>query len=217
MKNNNLKPAGTPAWFPVALFAIVLVVMFWRSFLPDYVFFNNDGPLGVQNAAWVKMPAGVTGMWVDLNYLGNSGGAYTPSLTAMFHSLFSPLFYAKFFQMFDLFIVALGTWMLFRALKLSPLASTLGALAAMLNSTYFSTACWGVGTQEIAVGMNSFALALIVGCSSSTPIVVRWVRLMLAGMCVGVNVMEASDIGALYSLLVALFVFVHALADGEGA
>jgi len=216
MKNLNQGRAATSAWPAVALITIVLAALFWRSFLPDYVFFSNDGPLGVQNAAWLQMPGGVTGMWVDLNYLGNSGGAYTPGITAMLHVLLSPIYFAKFYAPVALLILGLGAWTLFRQLKLSPQAACLGALAATLNSTFFSTACWGVASQEIAAGMNFFALALIVGCTSNTPVLVRAARLMLAGLCVGMNVMEAADIGALYSMLIALVVFVHALVEGEG-
>ncbi|HEX4349226.1 MAG TPA: hypothetical protein VH251_02505, partial [Verrucomicrobiae bacterium] len=217
MKNLKNTRAATTGWLAVGIIVAVLAVLFWRSFLSDFVFFSNDGPLGVQNAAWGQMPSGMTGIWVDLNYLGSSGGADTPSITAWLHTVLSPIYFAKFYPMATLLILGLGAWTLFRELKLTPLAASLGALAAMLNSTFFSTACWGVSSQEIAAGMIYFAAALIVGCHSTTPLLVRWTRLILAGLCVGMNVMEAADIGALYSMLIALFVFVHALVDGEDA
>jgi hypothetical protein len=217
MKNLKQTPLAKTGWLAIGLIAAVLAVLFWRSFLPEYVHFSNDGPLGVQNAAWVQMPGGITGMWVDLNYLGQSGGAYTPGITALLHVLLTPVGYAKFYAPIGLLILGLGAWTFFRQLKLSPLAAALGALAAVLNSTYFSTACWGLASHEIAIGMNFFALALVVGGNPTTPALVRWTRLALAGLCVGINVMEAADIGALFSMLVALFVFFHALAEGEGA
>jgi hypothetical protein len=217
MKNLKQTPAAKTGWLAVGVIAAMLVVLFWRSFLPEYVHFSNDGPLGVQNAAWVQMPGGITGMWVDLNYLGQSGGAYTPGITALLHVLLTPLGYAKFYAPIGLFILGLGAWTFFRQLKLSPLAAALGALAAVLNSTYFSTACWGLASHEIAIGMNFLALALVVGCTTATPTSVRWTRLALAGLCVGINVMEAADIGALFSMLVAIVVFFHSLTEGEGA
>ncbi len=217
MKNLKQTPPARTGWLAIGLIAAVLALLFWRSFLPDYVHFSNDGPLGVQNAAWVQMPGGITGMWVDLNYLGQSGGAYTPGITGLLHVLLTPVGYAKFYAAIGLFILGLGAWTFFRQLKLSPLAAALGALAAVLNSTYFSTACWGLASHEIAIGINFFALALVVGCNPTMPALVRWTRLALAGLCVGINVMEAADIGALFSMLVALFVFFHALAEGEGA
>ena len=216
MKNSKQTPVASSGWLAVGTLVAVLIVLFWRSFLPDYVFFSNDGPLGVQNSAWIRMPAGLTGMWTDLNFLGTSAGAYTPSITGIIHILLSPVYVAKFYPVLALFVMGLGAWTLFRELKLSPLAALLGALAAMLNSTFFSTACWGVSSQEIAAGMDFFAVALVVGCRGDLPALICWARLMLAGFCVGINVMEAADIGALYSVMVALFVFFHALSESSG-
>ena len=217
MKNLKQASAAKTGWLTIGLLAAVLAVLFWRSFLPDYVHFSNDGPLGAQNAAWLEMPGGITGMWVDLNYLGQSGGAATPNISGILHMLLSPGGYARFYSPIGLFILGLCAWLFFRQLKLSPLASILGAFAAMLNSTYFSTACWGLASQQIGVGMCFLALALVVGRSPAMPRSVRWTRLALAGLCVGLNVMEAADIGALLSMLTALFIFVHALTEGEGA
>lgn len=213
----NRKKTGSNGFYAILFLAIIVAILFWRSFQPAYVFFSNDGPLGVQNAAWQAMPGGITGMWEDLNYLGNNAGTITPDVTALLHLFLKPLGYAKFYPVIALFILGLGAWTLFRQLKLSPLAAFLGALAAMLNSTFFSAACWGVASQEIAAGMDFFAVALVVGCHPGMTPTVRWARLALAGFCVGVNVMEAADIGALYSIMVALFVFFHALFEGEGS
>ena len=55
--------------------------------------------------------------------------------------------------------------------------------------------------------MDFFALGLVVANTRETPWLIRWVRLALAGLCVGMNVMEAADVGALYSMFVAAFVF----------
>ena len=41
-------------------------------------------------------------------------------------------------------------------------------------------------------------------------------RLALAGLCVGINVMEAADIGALYSMLIAAFIFFKSITDENG-
>jgi len=50
MKNQKKTSAAKNGWLTVGLFAAVLAVLFWRSFLPDYVHFSNDGPLGSQKA-----------------------------------------------------------------------------------------------------------------------------------------------------------------------
>lgn len=216
-ENKTAAGSASRSIYVVGLLAAILMVLFWRSFLPGYVHFSNDGPLGQQNAAWARMPAGMTGVWIDANYLGVNGGVGALSLTVLLQSLLSPIYLAKFYPALTLFLVGLSAWTCFRQLKLSPLAAGLGALATMLNSTFFSSACWGVGSQEIALAMDFFAVALIAGCDAKTPPLVCGIRVVLAGLCVGLNVIEAADIGALFSILVASFVFFHALAVDGGA
>jgi len=203
--------------FFAVLLAVILAVLFGKSFLPGYVHFSNDGPLGQQNAEWVRLPAGFTGSWDDLNDIGTNAGSWPLSLTAIIRWALTPVAFGKFFPPVALFILGMGAWTFFRQLKLSPLAAILGALAATLNSSFFATACWGVGPQEIAIGMDFFALALVVSNSPATPAVIRWARLALAGLAVGMNVVEALDIGAILSVFVAIFVFYKAVADEGGS
>ena len=129
---------------------------------------------------------------------------------------FGPVGFSKVYAPVALLFLGGGACFFFRQLKLSPLAATLGALAAMLNSTFFSDACWGVASHEIAFGMDFFALGLVVANTNKTPWFTRGMRLALAGLCVGMNVMDAADIGALYSLLIAIFVFFKPWMDEEG-
>ena len=205
--------SASNAWLVPALLAGILTVLFWRSFLPGYVHFSNDGPLGVQVNQCAQPPAAFTGVWFDMGFVGGNGGAWPLDANILLRWLLGPVGFAKFIAPAALFIVSLGAWTFFRQLKLSPVAAMLGAMVAMLNSTFLSTACWGVASQEIAVGMNFFALALVVGGTRETPALARWARLALAGLCVGTNVMEAADIGALFSILIAAFVFFRCLAD----
>ena len=217
---NNAKPIpATPSqrFGLLAVLAITLIILFWRSFLPDYVHFSNDGPLGQQNSAWRQLPAAMTGSWYDLNDVGSSVGALAPTLTSFLCMILSPVSFSKFFAPCTLFILGLGAWTFFRALQLSSLAAMLGALATMLSSAFFAGACWGVASVEIALGMAFFALALVAANTSETPWFVRWTRLALAGLCVGFNVMEAADVGALISMLIAAFVFFKPWADEAGA
>jgi hypothetical protein len=217
MKASKSNPADKPNMFlPLALLAGVLIALFWRSLLPGYVHFSNDGPLGQQMVMYSYLPGAFMGCWGDLNDIGFNGGAYTPSLSMLFFWAVGPVGFAKFSAPFALLILGAGAWTFFRKLKFSPPVATLGALAAMLNSTFLSNACWGVASQEIALGMDFFALALLVSNSSATPAVIRWARLALAGLCVGVNVMEAADIGAIFSLFVSAFVLLKIFADESG-
>ena len=215
MKNLKSTPKHDGIWFVVLLMG-VLAVLFWRSFLPDYVHFSNDAPLGTQMLRCAQPPEVFTSIWFDQGILGGSGGSWAVDPTGLIRWLLGPVGHAKFEASAALFILGFGAWIFFRQLKLTPLAATAGALAAVLNSTFFASACWGVASQEISLGMDFLALALIVANTGATPRHIRWTQLALAGLCVGVNVMEAADIGALYSLIIAAFVFYKAWTEGEG-
>lgn len=203
--------------FFAGLLAIILAALFWKSFLPGYVHFSNDGPLGQQNTAWGRLPGAFTGIWGDLNDIGNSGGSLAPDLCTLLRWLLGPVGYSKFLAPFALFVLGLGAWTFFRQLKFSPLAATLGGLAAALNSAFFSTACWGVASQQIAEGFSFFALALVVSNTPETSAPTRWVRWALAGLAVGVNVMQGADIGAIFSVFIAAFVLFKTLVEESGS
>ena len=215
MKTAKPAPAARRLSVPLLLI-IVLGCLFWRSFLPGIVHFSNDGPLGVQHAAWLHLPEGFSGHWYDLNSIGSNAGQSSPDILSLFRWVVGPVGYAKFLAPVALWILGMGAWFFFRQLKFSPLAATLGGLAAALNSTFFSTACWGVASQQIAIGLDFFALGLVIFSTSETPVLTRWTRLALAGLCIGVNVMEAADIGAIFSVFIATFVFFKALNE-DGA
>jgi hypothetical protein len=69
-----------------------------------------------------------------------------------------------------------------------------------------SAACWGVIPQTVAFGMIFLALGALAGAGKRP-----WLSLVLAGMAVGLNVMEAADIGALFSLLIAAYVLYESV------
>jgi hypothetical protein len=197
--------------------AVILLGLFWRSFLPGYIHFSNDGPLGQQSSSYIQLPAAFTGSWDDLNDIGNNTGGWPPDLNALSFWMLGAVGYLKFFPPIALFILGFSAWCFFRQLNFSPLAATLGALAAALNSTFFCPACWGVAGQLDAFSMDFLAMALVVSISAATPPLTRWMRLALAGLAVGVNVMEAADIGAIFSLFVAAFILFKAVTDENGS
>jgi hypothetical protein len=218
-KNRNTKAAQptttarTNEFIFLLVLAAVLGLLFCKSFLPDYVHFSNDGPLGEQNTTWSRLPAALTGLWDDLNDIGTDAGASTLDITSFAVWLLGPVGYAKFYVPIVLFILGTGAWTFFRQLKLSPLAAGLGALAVALNSAYVGNACWGTAPQQIAMAAVFFALALVMANTDETPRPIRWIRLALAGMCVGISVMEGADNGAIFSLFVAAFVFFKSLLE----
>ncbi len=215
MKNNSSDSQSklSKALWPLVIIAAAIAALFWRSFLPEFVHFSNDGPLGAQSVNFAALPGGFTGMWDDLNLIGMNAGTAGPGVSATIRWLFGAVGFSKFYQPFALFLLGAGAWAFFRALKLTPLAALLGALAVALNTGFFAGACWGVASAEIAIGFNFCALALVAANTETTPLRLRILRLALAGFCVGVNVMEAADVGALCSIFLAGYVFYRNLVQ----
>lgn len=197
--------------FAICLSVVVipLLVLFGRALLPDYVVFSNDGPLGGMVSDLNRMPGILAGIWADLNWFGGPYPPPFPDASTALRLITNPLYYAKLFAPFSLFVVGVCAWLCFRQYRFSSLACLLVAAAATLNSDFVGTAAWGVCAQPIAFGMNFLALGALADTTSPR----RWLRVVLAGFCVGLGVMEAYDIGALFSLFVAAFVVVQSLVS----
>ena len=192
-------------WLMLLLIFVVLSVLFRYSYLPGYTAFSNDSPLAAFMSDSHKMPEVLTGGWQDLNSIGIREGTW-PNIGQGILWLIGPLGFSKFHQPIALLILGLGAWCFFRQLKFAPVACILGGLAAMLNSGFFSVACWGISAHTVMVGMNFFALAALIDTTSRR----RWLRVALAGLAVGMGVAEAADVGAIFSLYIAAFVLYQA-------
>src|SRR5262245_22485341 len=79
-----------------SLFGAVLLLIFWQSLVPRLVHFSNDGPLGQQNAGYVRLPQAFSSVWGDLNGLGFPGGAVAPDVSSVIRWVLGPVGYAKF-------------------------------------------------------------------------------------------------------------------------
>ena len=214
MKEANSTRGGRMTGLLVAAFiGAILALLFWRSFLPGVVHFSNDGPLGVQANHCMEFPGAFTAIWFDTNVLGGSGGAWAPSIINLFRAIAGPVGYSKFLVPFAMWLGALCAWYFFRRRGLCTMAGILGTLAFALNPDFFSTACWGVASQVAAFGMSFLALGLVAANSPSTRLPRRLARLALAGLAVGMGVMEAADVGALFSILVAATVLYQSLVE----
>src|SRR5882724_7108032 len=143
-----------------ALLATVLAILFFRSFDPNEVIFSNDGPYGGMCAQHARMPQILTGYWQDLNWLGYTNPSMSPTLSALWLWT-GPLIFSKTFCPFSLFVLGIFAWWCFRQWKLSYLASALGGFSVALSSHFFSTACWGVAAQVIAIGWAFVALGFL--------------------------------------------------------
>ncbi len=214
-----MKPAPSPASLRgpglIALLVVLgalLGLLFFRSFLPGCVLFSNDGPLGRLVAQCHHMPGRFLGAWWDLNFLGTNEGRTPPTLSFGLQYLLGPVCFSKFYGPLSLLILGIAAWGFFRRAGLAPAACLLGGVAAALNSDFFSVTCWGLGSHALAVAMSFAALAALVAPFAGW----QRLRLVLAGMAVGMAVMEGADTGAILSLLVAAFVTWQAwLGDGS--
>jgi len=208
----GVQPSAMRQFGFVALCLLVILgALFWDGLQPGRTVFSNDGPLGAISSRCAELPAGFFGYWQDLNWLGGSGPSASPDVSQTLNLVSGKLIFSKVYAPFSLLFLGLSAWLCFRQWKLSPLACILGGIAAALNSDFFSTACWGVASQPLSFGCDFLALAALADQTSPR----RWVRVALAGFAVGLGVMEAFDIGAIFSLVVAAFVVYQALA-GEG-
>src|SRR6185436_10851529 len=87
--------------------------------------------------------------------------------------------------------------------------SVIGAIAAMLNMNTLSNVAWGLGTRAVSLAAVFLCLAALgkgVGRF-------YWARCALAGLALGMAVMEGADNGGIYSLYIAAFILFEALID----
>jgi hypothetical protein len=186
----------------LALLGIVLAVLFQDSFLPHQILFANDAPLGFLKADCNQLPARFTGTWRNLGWLGGEGPSASPTISMLMLTVLSPEAYLKIYAPFTLFFVGFSAWVFFRQLQFNPAVCLLGAVATGLNMHFFSIACWGLGNWNIAAGMVFLALAAL----STKSIRQFWAKAILAGLAVGMGLMEGFDVGAILSIYVGIFV-----------
>ena len=187
-------------------------MLFFRSLKPEMVLFANDGPLGANMAKAIDPPSSFKAVWFDLNWLGNNAGAQTVTVTYVLLWLLGPIGFAKFYSPITLLLLGLSAWLFFRQVRFGRMACIVGALAAMLNMNIFSNVCWGLGTRALCVAAVFCALAGIESSRRGR----AWAKLPLAGLALGIAIMEGADNGAIFSLYVAAYGVWVALSS-EGA
>jgi hypothetical protein len=201
----------------LALLLVVLAALFYKSFTANQVLFSNDGPLGIiSSTCKVTDFRTAVGVWQDLNWLGSEDVSGSPNLSMFILMLLKPLLYAKFAAPIGLLLLGLSAWLFFRQLRLAPIACVLGGLATALNSDFFSTACWGIVAQSLCIASNFLALAALARVAETSRSR-SWIRVLLAGLAVGMGVMQGWDVGALFSLVVAAYVLYQALFMDEAS
>ena len=214
---NTTADSGSPSLarrigpFVVAfiVLAVLLGALFHKSFETNMVAFSNDGPLGVQNSDAFSAPAVFKGIWLDLYWIGNSIGYAYASITWLVKWMFGPVGFAKYYEPVSLLFLGVCAWPFFRSLKLSPALCTVGAIAAALNGNFFSNTCWGLGSRALTLAFAFLALAALNAKRQGNP----WLNAALAGLAVGMAVVEGADNGVFFSLFVAAYVVYQSFVE----
>ena len=184
----------------LALLALVMAFLFRDSFKSGLVAFSNDSPLGGQMAQWDYLFTNLTGAWQPLNWFGNESISNRPTISILAGILMGDaIIYQKFFTPFAILLLGAAAYFCFRQLQFRRPVCLIAALAAMLNMSAFSNACWGLPYWCVARAMCFLAIGLVACRSIASP----WIRYCLAGACVGMGVMEGYVIGAIFSVFTA--------------
>src|ERR1043166_1182349 len=201
------RPFSTSFWIFTAVSTVTLAILFSASFQSEKVLFSNDGPLGANVTASLHLPRAFSGYWPDIHWLGANGGTIPPDVTFGLFWLLGPVYLAKFLVPLSLLIAGFSARYLFLRLGLGQMPAALAGIATALNTNSFSNACWGLSSRTL-----TFACILL-ALGSVGPLTGRliWLRLILAGFGVGFSIMEGADVGAIFSLYVAAYVFFISL------
>jgi len=178
-----------------------LAVLCRQAFRPYVVFWANDMSLGALMEDSVRLPGAIFGCWSDFWWLGGPNAGFPPNLTNICMAILSPEHQLKFYAPGSMFFLGFGAWFFFRQLRFSTMASVIGGLGAGLNMHFFSNACWGLGQWNVCCGLIFFSLGILV----SPHIRNLWIKAVLAGLSIGLAVMEGFDVGAILSIYVAIF------------
>ncbi len=192
----------------VLLILLPVLVLYYKSFELSQATHSNDAPLGLyqsRSSHDASMPNGLaSGFWVDGSWLGTTNPRVTPSFSWLTYWLWqSAVGTAKFYAPASLLVLGLSMWFCLTRLGLRPAVALLGALAAALNTNFVSYAGWGLPMRA----MSAAAILIAIGLLTDQEIGQRglWLRTILAGLAVGLNVVESGDTGAILSLVVAAY------------
>jgi hypothetical protein len=201
-------PGGSLVWL-ILLLAATLAILFCQSFKPHMLLVSPNGSLGLSKAASNQILDRLTGSWGTLNWVGGETVSRSMGVTSLLGTILSPELLLKIYAPMTLFLVGFSAWVFFRSLQFSPMVCVLGGLGAGLNMHFFSIACWGAGNWNIGAAMMFLAM----GALSTKSIRQTWAKVILAGLAVGMGLIEAYDVGAILSVYVGVFVVFHALSE----
>ncbi len=199
-------PTGPDVRLPILglVLALVLAVLFKDAFKADLAHFANDGPLGAQASRLYDLPGAFFGIWSDIYWVGAPGGNYTANFTGLLLWLLGPIAFNKFVVPTALLLLGLSAGAFFRSLGFRAMPCVLGGVAAALNSNFLSNACWGLPSR--ALSLAAMFLALWAAQSSLRGgVAARVIKIILAGLALGMSVSEGGDNGAIFSLFFSAY------------
>ncbi len=197
----------------LVLLGAALAVVCREGFLPHRIMWANDSPLGQIKSLSARLPDTFTGHWGADYWIGTEIPSSSPTLATLLATVISPELYMKIFTPLTMLLLGFSAWLLFRQLRFAPPACVLGGLAAGLNMHFFSVACWGLGTLNISSAMIFLAFAALLAPSIRQ----LWIKGAMAGLAVGMSVMEGFDSGAILSIYAGIFIVFLCLTTESSA
>jgi hypothetical protein len=193
--------------------AAVIAILFRKSFVPGVTLFANDGPLGMVMSAHGDFTSGWTGAWNDLNWLGMPFLRVMPTLSTLLWYLFgeSPVLNSKFSVPVSFVFVGMAMWACLRQFGVRHSVCVLAGIATALNMDTFSHGAWGLAARAWSMGSALLAIALLRSALTGRPMI----KSLIAGWMVANGIMEAYDVGAIYSIYVAVIGFFVTLASTQ--
>jgi len=192
-------------WIALATMAGVMAWLWRESLVSSEMAFSNDAPLGLMSAyseyRWGNF---LGGSWVPLVWLGSPALPLQPSFSNLLYLILGPILFGKFVAPLSLLFLGVAVLVLCRTLGFAMPVATLASLAAALNTNFLSHAGWGLGTRASSLAFAVFAIAALSSGNSRR----WWARSILAGIAVGLSVIEGADVGAIFSLFVAAYALV---------
>ncbi len=215
MKNNTAGNTRTNAGLVcLAVLAAVVAVLFRGSFVPGQLAFANDAPFGLMDAfSELRWSHFWRGAWVQANWVGSEVLPLQPSFTHLWFLVGGSVFFNKFIGPLSLLFFGFSAYVFGRSQKFSHWVAGLMGIAAALNGDILSHACWGLGGRAVYLGFFLLAAAAV---GRSVAGGRAWLRLIPAGLCIGLVVVEGADTGAIQSVYFAAFLFFHEWVSTAG-
>lgn len=199
-------PSYLKRLWPIGLLFLCLLAFCLEGLEPNKVHFASDGPLGIMCAKQHDVFNALYGYWEDLYYTGFAGPNTAISISNLWYGLFGAVAFRKGYLLFAHLLLGLSGWYLARTLRVPEKRQWLVVLIFGLNPTFFSNSTWGLPTWTSAAALTTFAVALFLNLDKPA-----WKVGIAAGLCIGLTVNEAFDVGALLAIHLGLLGLLYPL------